>query len=134
MIFGLFFYLQTQCQDFKFKGQCRSTLIEHFKLGEKKAFESKEENKKVNIQFDGRVLTTGKSDHKYIWHQNSRDMEVIQLNCIERVEDGRYPYIDAKFEIKFVDSKHIELIKFVSTSPTTEKRITYFIEIKKTTK
>ena len=119
-------------QDFKFHGKSGKTEMRIYRLGEDQPVEQKEDDKKVEVQFDGQQLTIGKETFKYIWHQNSRDMETIQLNCIERVEDGNYPYINARFELVFVDVDHITVTRIKHDSPTTETRITYSVNVKRT--
>ena len=120
-------------QDFKFRGKSKKTETKVYHIGEDQPFEQQENDKKVEVQFDGTQLTIGKETFKYIWHQNSRDMETVQLNCIERVEDGDYSYINARFEIVFLDSDHLQITRFKSESPTNEARITYAVDIIKTT-
>jgi hypothetical protein len=55
------------------------------------------------------------------------------LNCIERVEDGPYPYIDARFEVVFVDPDHVRITRFKHDSPTTQAHITYSVDVKRST-
>jgi hypothetical protein len=119
-------------QDFKFHGRSATTETKIYRLGEDQPMEEKEENKKVDIQFDGQQLTIGKETFKYIWHQNSRDMGTVQLNCIERVEEGNYPYINARFELVFLDADHVRVTRIKQESPTTEARITYSVDVKRT--
>jgi hypothetical protein len=119
-------------QDFRFNGKSSKTETKIFMVGEDQPIESSEDEKKVEIKFDGQQLSIGKDTFKYIWHQNSRDMETIQLNCIERVEEGSYPYIDAKFEIVFLDSDHLRITRFKQETPTSLKNITYSVDIKRT--
>jgi len=119
-------------QDFKFHGKAGKTETRIYRLGESQPMEQKEDDKKVEIQFDGQQLTIGKETFKYIWHQNARDMQTIQLNCIERVEDGDYPYIYARFELVFLDADHINVTRIKQDTPTTEARITYSVDVKRT--
>jgi len=120
-------------QDFKFHGKSATTETKIYRIGEDEPVAQKEEKNKVDVQFDGQQLTIGKETFKYIWHQNSRDMEIIQLNCIERVEEGPFPYIDARFEIAFLDADHVRITRFKNESPTTEAHITYSVDVKRTT-
>ena len=68
-----------------------------------------------------------------MWHQLSREDDTIQLNCIERKEEGKFPYIDAKFEIDFPSDLEINLTQFISTSATTYTKAVYSIKVIKTT-
>lgn len=120
-------------QDFRFNGKSSKTETKTFLIGETQPLESLVDDKKIEIKFDGQQLTIGKETFKYIWHQNSRDMEKIQLNCIERVEEGFYPYIDAKFEVVFLDEDHVRITRFKNETPTSLKHITYSVDIKRTT-
>jgi len=120
-------------QDFKFRGKSKKAETKVYNIGEDEPFEEHNEDKKVEVQFDGAQLTIGKETFRYIWHQNSRDMETVQLNCLERVEEGNYSYINARFELNFLDSDHLRITRYKSTSPTTEARITYSVDIIKTT-
>lgn len=119
-------------QDFKFHGKSGMTETKIYRLGEDQPFEQKEDDKKVEVKFDGQLLTIGKETFKYIWHQNSRDMETIQLNCIERVEEGNFSYINARFELIFVDADHVIVTRIKQDTPTTETRITYSVDVKRT--
>jgi hypothetical protein len=119
-------------QDFKFHGKSGKTETKIYRLGEDQPMEQKEDDKKVEVQFDGQQLTIGKDTFKYIWHQNSRDMGTIQLNCIERVEDGSYPYITARFELVFIDADHVKVTRIKQDTPTTEAWITYSVDVKRT--
>jgi len=119
-------------QDFKFHGKSAKTETKVYRLGEDQPFEQKESDKKVEVMFDGQQLTIGKETFKYIWHQNSRDMETIQLNCIERVEEGNYPYISARFELIFLDADHVIVTRIKNDSPTTETWVTYSVDVKRT--
>ena len=119
-------------QDFRFHGKSGKTETKIYRLGEDEPMEQKEDDKKVEVQFDGQQLTIGKDTFKYIWHQNSRDMGKIQLNCIERVEDGNYPYITARFELVFIDADHVKVTRIKQDTPTTEAWITYSVDVKRT--
>lgn len=119
-------------QDFKFHGRSGTTEIKVYRLGEEQPFEQKEDDKKVNVMFDGQQLTIGKETFKYIWHQNSRDMGTIQLNCIERVEEGDFPYINARFELNFLDADHVIVTRIKHDSPTTVTRLKYSVDVKRT--
>jgi hypothetical protein len=119
-------------QDFKFHGKSGKTETKIYQLGESQPAEEKVDDKKVDVQFDGQQLSIGKETFKYIWHQNSRDMGKIQLNCIERVEDGNYPYITARFELVFIDADHVRITRIKQETPTTEAWITYSVDVKRT--
>jgi hypothetical protein len=121
-------------QDFKFKGKTSSIINQDFIRGEDTPDKVDEKNKKVNISFDGSTLLIGKESYKYMWHQNSKVNESVQLNCIERVEDLDYPYIDAKFELEFLPDDQVKIIQFRETSATTFSKIFYTVNIIKTTK
>ncbi len=132
---GILFILFSSClygQDFEFHGKSKNAIITHYNLGDNEPYARQEESKRLNIAFNGRELSIGKELYKYIWHQNSKDMEIVQLNCIERDEAGAFPYKDAKFEIFFRDIDHIEITQYVSLTPTTEKQIKYFIDVQRT--
>jgi hypothetical protein len=119
-------------QDFRFNGKSSKTETKSFNVGENQPFESLEDKKKIEINFNGQQLNIGKETFKYIWHQNSRDMGSIQLNCIEPVEEGSFPYIDAKFEIVFQDADHLQITRFKNETPTLLKHIIYSVDIKRT--
>ena len=119
-------------QDFRFHGKSSKTETKVYIVGEDQPSESSEDDKKVEVKFDGQQLSIGRDTFKYIWHQNSRDMETIQLNCIERVEEGSFPYIDAKFEVVFLDADHLRITRFKQETPTSLKYITYSVDIKRT--
>lgn len=121
-------------QDFKFRGKTASIINQDFTRGEDTPDKEEEKKKKVNISFDGTTLLIGKESYKYMWHQNSKISESIQLNCIERVEDLDYPYIDAKFEFEFLPEDQIRIIQFRESSATTYSKIFYTVNIIKTTK
>ena len=121
-------------QDFKFKGKTSSIINQDFTRGEDTPDKVEEKNKKANISFDGSTLLIGKESYKYMWHQNSKVNESVQLNCIERVEDRDYPYIDAKFELEFLPDDQVKIIQFRETSVTTFSKIIYTVNIIKTTK
>ncbi len=135
IIFALFLLIpMTVCsQDFKFKGKSKKTETKVYNIGEDQPSNQKEDDKKMDVQFDGVQLIIGKETFRYMWHQNSRDLETVQLNCIERVEEGNYSYINARFELIFLDSDHLQITRYKSTSPSTEARITYSVDIIKTT-
>ena len=121
-------------QDFKFKGKTSSIINQVFTRGMDKPDKEEDENKKVNISFDGITLLIGKESYKYMWHQNSKINDSIQLNCIQRVEDLDYPYIDAKFELEFLPEDQVRIIQYRETSATTFSKIFYTVDIIKTTK
>ena len=121
-------------QDFKFKGKTSSVISKDYTRGNDTPEKEEEKNKKVNISFDGVTLLIGKESYKYMWHQNSKINDSIQLNCIERVEDFDYPYIDAKFELVFLPEDQLQIIQYKDTSPTTFSKIYYAVNIIKTTK
>ena len=121
-------------QDFKFKGKTSSIINQDFTRGMDNPDTEEEKNKKVNVSFDGSTLLIGKESYKYMWHQNSKVNDSIQLNCIERVEDLDYPYIDAKFELEFLPEDQVKIIQYRETSSTTFSKIFYVVNIIKTTK
>ena len=121
-------------QDFKFKGKTSSIINQDFTRGMDNPDKEEEKNKKVNISFDGVTLLIGKESYKYMWHQNSEINDSIQLNCIERVEDFDYPYIDAKFELEFLPEDQVNIIQYKEISATTFSKIFYKVNIIKTTK
>ena len=121
-------------QDFKFRGKSEHTEHHYFTLGNEKPDNSEELKKKIAISFDGQQLLIGKKTYKYLWHQLSRNDDTIQLNCIERKDEGEFPYIDAKFEIDFISDLEINLQQFISTSATTYTKVIYSIKVIKTTK
>ena len=121
-------------QDFKFNGKTSSIISKDFTRGNDTPENEEERNKKVNISFDGVTLLIGKESYKYMWHQNSKVNDSIQLNCIERVEDLDYPYIDAKFELEFLPEDQVRIIQYKETSATTFSKIFYEVNIIKTTK
>ncbi len=135
----ILFILLTFCslsfaQDFKFKGKTALIINQDFTRGMDNPDKEEEKNKKVNISFDGVTLLIGKESYKYMWHQNSKINDFIQLNCIERVEDLDYPYIDAKFELEFLPEDQVKIIQYRETSATTFSKIFYTVNIIKTTK
>jgi len=134
ILFLILLPLAVYSQDFKFHGRSETAEIKVFRLGEDQPYEQKEDDKKVNVMFDGQQLTIGKETFKYIWHQNSRDMETIQLNCIERVDDGNFPYINARFELNFLDADHVIVTRILHENPTTETRIKYSVDVKRTSR
>jgi len=121
-------------QDFKFHGKTSSIIDRDFTRGNDTPDKEEEKNKKVNVSFDGVTLLIGKESYKYMWHQNSKINDSIQLNCIERVEDLDYPYIDAKFELEFLPEDQVKIIQYRETSATTFSKIFYTVNIIKTTK
>ena len=121
-------------QDFKFKGKTALIINQDFTRGMDNPDKEEEKNKKVNISFDGVTLLIGKESYKYMWHQNSKINDTIQLNCIERVEDLDYPYIDAKFELEFLPEDQVKIIQYRETTATTFSKIFYTVNIIKTTK
>jgi len=121
-------------QDFKFKGKTSSIVNQDFTRGKDNPDKEEENSKKVNVSFDGVTLLLGKESYKYMWHQNSKINDSIQLNCIERVEDLDYPYIDAKFELEFLPEDQVRIIQYRETSATTFSKIFYTVNIIKTTK
>ena len=127
-------YTQSYAQDFKFRGKTSSIVNQDFTRGVDKPDNEEEKNKKVNISFDGTTLLIGKESYKYMWHQNSKVDDRIQLNCIERVEDLDYPYIDAKFELEFLPEDQIRIVQYRQSSETTYTKILYTVNIIKTTK
>jgi hypothetical protein len=121
-------------QDFKFKGKTSSIINQDFTRGRDNPDKEEEKSKKVNISFDGTTLLIGKESYKYMWHQNSKVDDLIQLNCIERVEDLNYPYIDAKFELEFLPEDQVRIVQHRESSETTYSKIFYTVNIIKTTK
>ena len=130
----IIFSTLSQAQDFKFKGKTSSIINQDFTRGKDNPDKEEEKTKKVNISFDGTTLLIGKESYKYMWHQNSKVNDTVQLNCIERVEDLDYPYIDAKFELEFLPDDQVKIIQFRETSATTFSKIFYTVNIIKTTK
>jgi hypothetical protein len=124
----------SHAQDFKFKGKTSSIINQDFTRGKDIPDKEEEKNKKVNISFDGTTLLIGKESYKYMWHQNSKVNELVQLNCIERVEDLDYPYIDAKFELEFLPEDLVRIVQYRESSETTYSKISYTVNIIKTTK
>ena len=122
-----------KAQDFKFHGKTEKIENRYFTLGKDDPDKTDDSDKKTAISFDGKQLLIGKDTYKYMWHQLSREDDTIQLNCIERKEEGEFPYIDAKFEIDFLSDLDIRLTQFRSTSPTTYTETTYSIKVIKTT-
>ena len=133
LIFIIFSTL-SHAQDFKFKGKTSSIINQDFTRGNDMPDKEEEKNKKVNISFDGTTLLIGKESYKYMWHQNSKVNDSVQLNCIERVEELDYPYIDAKFELEFLPEDQVKIIQFRESSETTYSKIFYTVDIIKTTK
>ena len=125
--------LSVNAQDFKFRGKTEKIENRYFTLGKDDPDKTDESDKKVSISFDGTQLLIGKETYKYMWHQLSREDDTIQLNCIERREEGEFPYIDAKFEIDFLSDLEIKLTQFKPTSATTYTETTYSIGVIKTT-
>ena len=121
-------------QDFKFKGKTSSIIKKDFTRGNDNPDKEEEKNKKVNVSFDGTTLLLGKETYKYMWHQNSKINDSIQLNCIERVEDFDYPYIDAKFELEFLPEDQVRIVQYRESTETTYSKIFYTVNIIKTTK
>jgi hypothetical protein len=130
----IFFSTLSLAQDFKFKGKTSSIINQDFTRGKDDPDKVEEKNKKVNVSFDGTTLLIGKESYKYMWHQNSKVNDSVQLNCIERVEDLDYPYIDAKFELEFLPDDQVRIVQFQESSETTYSRIFYTVNIIKTTK
>ena len=130
----IFFSTLSLAQDFKFKGKTSSIINQDFTRGKDDPDKVEEKNKKVNVSFDGTTLLIGKESYKYMWHQNSKVNDSVQLNCIERVEDLDYPYIDAKFELEFLPDDQVRIVQFRESSETTYSRIFYTVNIIKTTK
>jgi hypothetical protein len=130
----IFFSTLSLAQDFKFKGKTSSIINQDFTRGKDDPDKVEEKNKKVNVSFDGTTLLIGKESYKYMWHQNSKVNDSVQLNCIERVEDFDYPYIDAKFELEFLPDDQVRIVQFRESSETTYSRIFYTVNIIKTTK
>ncbi len=124
----------SHAQDFKFKGKTSSIINQDFTRGGDNPDKEEENTKKVNISFDGTTLLIGKESYKYMWHQNSKINDLIQLNCIERVEDLDYPYIDAKFELEFLPEDQVRIVQYRESSETTYSKILYTVNIIKTTK
>lgn len=116
-------------QDFKFKGKTSSIIIQDFMRGNNTPLKEETKEKKEAISFDGTTLLIGKASYKYIWHQNAKENDVTQLNCIERVETSAFPYIDAKFELDFLPEDIVNIIQYRETSPTTFSKITYSVNI-----
>jgi len=134
LLFLILFSILSHAQDFKFKGKTSSIINQDFTRGKDNPDKVEEKNKKVNVSFDGTTLLIGKESYKYMWHQNSKINDLIQLNCIERVEDLDYPYIDAKFELEFLPEDQVRIVHFRESSETTYSRIFYTVNIIKTTK
>ena len=123
-----------KAQDFKFRGKAVSTITKDFTRGNDTPTNEEESKKKVDVSFDGGTLLIGKETYKYMWHQNSRASDVIQVNCIERVEESaEFPYIDAKFELVFLPDDVINITQYRETSPTTFSKIQYTVNVIKTT-
>lgn len=123
-----------QAQDFKFRGKAVSTITQDYDRGNDVPTNEEASKKKVDVSFDGATLLIGKDSYKYMWHQNSRVSDVIQVNCIERVEDtAPFPYIDAKFELVFLPDDVINITQYRETSPTTYSKIQYSVNVIKTT-
>ena len=130
----IIFSTLSHAQDFKFRGKTSSIINQDFTRGNDNPDNEEEKNKKVNISFDGSTLLIGKESYKYMWHQNSKVNDSVQLNCIERVEDLNYPYIDAKFELEFLPEDQVRIVQFRESSETTYSKIFYTVNIIKTTK
>lgn len=129
----LFASISVFSQDFKFRGKTSETIKKDFTRGTENPINEKEIGKKVAVSFDGTTLLIGKESYKYMWHQNAKNADLVQLNCIERVEDFDYPYIDAKFELEFLPEDQVKIIQYKETSPTTFSKIHYTVNIIKTT-
>jgi hypothetical protein len=130
------FLLLSTCafsQDFKFNGKTSSIVKQDFNRGEDAPLNEGQIKGKKSVSFDGATLLIGKESYKYIWHQNAKNSDIVQLNCIERVETSDYPYIDAKFELKFLPDDVVEIIQYRETSSTTFSKINYTVKIIKTT-
>jgi len=119
-------------QDFKFRGKTSTIVSKDFTRGNETPDKEEEKDKKINISFDGTTLLIGKESYKYMWHQNAKTTNTVQLNCIERVEDFDYPYIDAKFELEFLPEDVINIVQYRETSETTFSKILYTVNIIKT--
>jgi hypothetical protein len=124
----------TFAQDFKFKGKTTSIIKQDFKRGVDNPINEEQGKKKQNISFDGTTMLIGKESYKYMWHQNAKTKDIVQLNCIERIEDFDYPYIDAKFELEFLPDDVISIAQYRETSPTTYSKVLYTVKVIKTTK
>jgi hypothetical protein len=120
-------------QDFKFKGKTTSIIKQDFNRGDDTPVNEEEIKKKEAVSFDGVTLLIGKESYKYMWHQSAKEGDIMQLNCIERVETANYPYIDAKFELDFQPDDVIKITQYRETSPTTFSKTNYTIKIIKTT-
>ena len=120
-------------QDFKFNGKATSTVKQDFNRGDDTPINEEEIKKKAAVSFDGTTLIIGKQSYKYIWHQKAKESNIMQLNCIERVETANYPYIDAKFELDFLPEDVLKITQYRDISPTTFSKINYTIKIIKTT-
>ena len=120
-------------QDFKFHGKASSTIKQDFNRGDDTPVNEEKFDKKVAVSFDGTTLLIGKESYKYMWHQNAKESFITQLNCIERVENSSYPYIDAKFELEFLPEDIVKITQYKETSPTTFSKILYTVNIIKTT-
>ncbi len=130
----IMFSTLAHAQDFKFRGKTSSIINQDFTRGKDDPDKVEEKNKKVNVSFDGTTLLIGKESYKYMWHQNSKVNDLIQLNCIERVEDLDYPYIDAKFELEFLPDDQVRIVQHRKSSETMYSKIFYTVNIIKTTK
>ena len=120
-------------QDFKFRGKTSSIIKQDFNRGDDTPLIEEEIKKKEAVSFDGVTLLIGKESYKYIWHQRQKEGDLMQLNCIERVETSDYPYIDAKFELNFLPDDIIEIVQYRETTPTTFSKINYTVKVIKTT-
>jgi hypothetical protein len=109
-----------------------ASFAQDFTRGNETPTNEEEHSKKVAVSFDGSTLIIGKDSYKYMWHQNSKNTDIVQLNCIERVEDFDYPYIDAKFELEFLPEDVLKIIQYRETSPTTFSKTHYTVKIIKT--
>jgi len=122
----------TFSQDFKFRGKTSSIVKQDFDRGNDTPVNEEQIKKKEEISFDGSVLLIGKASYKYIWHQRSKEGDIMQLNCIERVETSDYSYIDAKFELDFQPEDIVKIVHYQETSSTTFSKINYTVNIIKT--
>jgi hypothetical protein len=119
-------------QDFKFKGKTSAILKQDFERGNDTPVNEEQMKKKEAVSFDGTTLLIGKESYKYMWHQKAKESSITQLNCIERVENAAYSYIDAKFELDFLPDDVVKIIQYRETSPTTFSKINYTVNIIKT--
>ena len=130
----LFVSTTTLAQDFKFRGKTSSTITQDFNRGDDAPIKEAQSDKKTEVSFDGTTLIIGDKTYKYMWHQNSKESFITQLNCIERVDASDYSYINARFELEFLPDDVLKITQYRDTSPTTFSKILYTINIIKTTK